>query len=97
MPDRPNKWDECHRIYPKIGEILDWANEIYEERTWSGATHFLTATAIASSGDPLAPRGLIRSLIHGEGLLARAIRHVEEIRGPAVLSQIPSALAELGK
>ena len=98
MPDRRNKWDGCHRIYPKSGEVLDWGKiEIYAERTWPDATHFLTATAIAGSGDPLTPRGLIRSLIHGEGLLARTIRHVEGIRGPAVLSQIPSVLVELRK
>lgn len=31
MPDRRNKWDECHRIYPRIGEMLDWANDIREK------------------------------------------------------------------
>lgn len=96
MPDRRNKWDECHRIYPKIGEILDWANEIDEERTWPGATHFLTATAIASSGDPLAPRGLIRSLIHGEGVISAGNTPCRGNKETSS-SQVPSAHAELRK
>ena len=41
MPDRRNKWDECHRIYPKTGEILDWANEIYENEHGRARLTFL--------------------------------------------------------
>lgn len=32
MPDRRNKWDECRHIYPRIAEMLDWANEIHERK-----------------------------------------------------------------
>jgi hypothetical protein len=90
MPDRRNKWDECHRIYPKIGEILDCANETRKEPGRARLTFLLRQRSQAR--ETLLRRGALSDPSSMErGLLARAIRHVEEIKGPAVLSQIPSA------